>query len=103
MGARKKRKCEECGEKANMAYDPQGLLCADCLKQMQDSVIHEHRNGRMSYHEAESILMDRLRLSRYGAEEMLFPPLGKGDFQNPRMTIKLSEHINDIREMIESE
>ena len=103
MGARKKRKCEECGDKANMAYDPQGLLCAECLKSMQDDIVSRHRNGKMAYHEAESILMERLRLSRLGVEGILNPPLGERDFQNPRMTIRLSEHINSIREMMESE
>jgi len=101
MGARKKRKCEECGEKANMAYDGQGLLCADCLKAMQDSIVHDHRNGRIPYHEAESILMERLRLSRHGVEEILHPPLGDGDFQNPALSIKMSDHIRGMMEASE--
>ena len=67
-----------------MAYDGHGLLCAECLKQMQESVIHEHRNGKMPYHEAESILMDRLRLSRHGVEEILFPPLGTVSYTHLR-------------------
>ena len=103
MGARKKRKCESCGTKSNMAYDGLKLICSDCLKDLQDEVVHEHRNGRMPYHEAESILMERLRLSRFQAEEILHPPLGDGDFQNPRMNIRLSEHIKMVQEMAGNE
>jgi hypothetical protein len=89
MGARKKRKCEECGEKANMAYDPEGKLCADCLTTMKDDLLGQHRQGKLTYQEAEKRLMKRLRYTRFQAEQVLFPPIGEGDFQNPNMALKL--------------
>ena len=103
MGARKKRKCESCGEKRNMAYDGLKLICSDCLRDLQEQTVHLHRNGKLTYQEAEAILMERLQLSRFKAEEILHPPLGKGDFQNPRMAIRMSEHIDMIREMMDNE
>ena len=103
MGARKKRKCEECGVKANMAYDGLRLICSECLKDLQDQTVHSHRNGKMSYHDAEAILMERLQLSRFKAEEILHPPLGKGDFQNPRLSMRLSDHIKMVQEMASDE
>ena len=103
MGARKKRKCEECGVKANMAYDGLRLICSECLKDLQDRTVHQHRNGKMSYHDAEAILMERLQLSRFQAEEILHPPLGKGDFQNPRLSMRLSDHIKMVQEMASDE
>ena len=101
MGARKKRKCEECGEKANMAYDPEGRLCAECLKAMQDEIVTLHRSGKMVYEVAEKKLMERLRLSRHGVEEILHPPLGEGDFQNPALSMRMSAHIRSIMEASE--
>jgi hypothetical protein len=89
MGARKKRKCEECGMKANMAYDPEGKLCADCLTSMKDEVLRSHRQGKLTYQEAEEKLMRRLRFSRFQVEAILFPPLGEGDFADPNMGLKL--------------
>ena len=89
MGARKKRKCEGCGEKANMAYDPEGKLCADCLTSMKDELLGQHRQGKLTYQEAEERLMKRLRFTRFQAEQVLFPPIGEGDFQNPNMALNL--------------
>jgi hypothetical protein len=91
MGARKKRKCEGegCGVKANMAYDPEGKLCADCLTTMKDDLLGQHRQGKLTYQEAEKRLMKRLRYTRFQAEQVLFPPIGEGDFQNPNMALKL--------------
>jgi len=89
MGARRKRKCEECGEKRNMAYDPEGKLCADCLTSMKDELLRVHRQGKLTYQEAEERLMKRLRFTRFQAEKVLFPPMGEGDFNNPNMNIKL--------------
>ena len=100
-GARKKRKCQECGTKSNMAYDGLGVLCPDCLKSLKEHSVELHRNGKMPYQEAEAILMERLRLSRFGAEEILSPPLGDGDFKNPRLTVKMSDHIKMLTEMME--
>jgi hypothetical protein len=57
MGARKKRKCEECGMKANMAYDPEGKLCADCLTLMKDEVLRSHRQKLRRY--IKSIILER--------------------------------------------
>ena len=101
MGARKKKKCQECGDKANMAYDGHGLLCAECLKVMQDEIVTLHRSGKMVYEVAEKKLMERLRLSRHGVEEILHPPLGEGDFQNPAMSMRMSTHIRSIMEASE--
>ena len=95
-GARKKRKCQGCGLKMNMAYDGLGMLCADCLKEFQKDVVHRHRSGSIPYHEAESILMERMRFSRFQAEEVLHPALGEGDFQNPDLALKLADHITNI-------
>jgi hypothetical protein len=43
----------------------------------------------MTYQDAEEKLMKRLRFTRFQAEQVLFPPLGEGDFADPNMTIKL--------------
>ena len=50
---------------------------------------------------AEKKLMERLRLSRHGVEEILHPPLGEGDFQNPAMSMRMSTHIRSIMEASE--
>ena len=89
MGARKKKKCMECNRKANLSYDPRGELCVDCLTMMKDELLRKHQSGEMTYQDAERILMKRLRFSRFQAEKVLFPPLGEGDFHDPRMDIKL--------------
>jgi len=86
-----------------MAYDGLRLICSDCLKDLQDQTVHQHRNGKMSYHDAEAILMERLQLSRFQAEEILHPTLGTGDFQNPRLSMRLSDHIKMVQEMTSDE
>ena len=89
MGSRKKKKCMECGMKANLAYDPRGEKCVDCLTMMKDELLRLHRQGKMTYQEAEERLMKRLRFTRFQAEQVLFPPLGEGDFDDPNMSIRL--------------
>lgn len=93
MSARKKRKCEECGIKANMAYDPEGKLCAECLRDMKNEMLSRHRNGEITYQNAEEVLMKRLRMSRLSVEEILFPPLGTNDFPSEMGGIKMSRMI----------
>ena len=103
MGARKKRKCEECGSLANLSYDGLKLICSDCLKSLQDDIVLKHRSGKMVYGDAESILMERLRLSRYKAEELLHPPLGDRDLKSPNLDLKLSDHIRMMTEVARNE
>lgn len=98
MSARRKRKCEECGRKANMAFDPQGRICVDCLEELKHTTVSLHKQGKMAYHEAEEILRKRLRISRFQAEEILFPPLGDGDYPSSFGGLRLSENITELIE-----
>ena len=96
-GARLKRMCAGCNKRMNLAFDPQGKLCADCLIEWRDETVQRHKNGKISFQDAHEMITERCRMSDYDALELIFPPLGEQDFHSDRMAMKLNFDIDDIK------
>ena len=99
-GARLKRMCAGCNKRMNLAFDTQGKLCADCLIEWRDETVQRHKNGKISFQDAHEMITERCRMSDYDALELIFPPIGKDDFQNEEMALKLNFNIDTVESLM---
>jgi len=81
LSSRQLRSCGECGKRKNLEWDGWRKLCHECLVARCDEVVRLHRENEMPYHEAETEIMERLRIDRLKAEERIHPP--KEEWVNP--------------------
>ena len=75
LSSRQLRSCAACGKRKNLEWDGRRKLCHECLLARIDEVIELHHQNKIAYHEAESELMERLRIGRLEAESRLQPPI----------------------------
>ena len=75
LSSRQLRLCAACGKRKNLEWDGRRELCHKCVLKRVDYVIQQHRDNRIPYHEAESEVMERLRVRREEAERRIHPPV----------------------------
>tara|TARA_Y100001963_G_C6493704_1_gene314630 strand:- start:91 stop:408 length:318 start_codon:yes stop_codon:yes gene_type:complete len=103
MTSRLKRNCKMCKKRSNLAFDPEKLLCADCLVKWRDTVIKEHRSGKMTFQDAYESILKRCRINEDELLDLVFPPLGDDDFQNENMAVSLNFDMDLVKRMEELE
>ena len=103
MTSRLKRNCKKCNKRANLAFDPKKMLCPECLVEWRDNVIKEHRAGKMTFQDAYESILKRCRINEDELLDLVFPPLGKDDFQNDNMAVNLNFDMDVVKKMEELE
>ena len=99
MSSRLKRNCKMCKKRSNLAFDPEKLLCPDCLILWRDNVVKEHKAGKTSFQEAYDSILKRCRMTDQEVLDLVFPPLGKDDFQSDNMALKMKFDLQTIKEI----
>ena len=99
MSSRLKRNCKMCAKRSNLAFDPDKLLCPDCLIVWRDNVIDQHRNGKIPFQEAYETVLKRCRMNESEVQSLIFPPLGDGDFQSDDTALKLNFNMKEIEKI----
>jgi len=99
MSSRLKRNCKMCKKRSNLAFDPLKLLCPDCLIVWRDNVVKEHKPGKMPFQEAYDSILKRCRMAEQEVLDLVFPPLGKNDFQSDNMALKMNFDLQTIQEI----
>ena len=94
-----KRNCKMCKKRSNLAFDPENLLCPDCLILWRDNVIDQHRNGKMPFQQAYESVLNRCRMNEAEVQNLIFPPLGDGDFQSDETALKLNFNMKEIEKL----
>ena len=103
MSSRLKRNCEMCKKRSNLAFDPEGLLCTDCLIIWRDNVVREHKSGKTTFQNAYDSILKRCRMTEKEVLDLVFPPIGKDDFQNDYMALKMNFDIDIVERLVENE
>ena len=93
LSSRQLRSCGGCGKRKNLEWDGRRELCHDCLIARCDEVVRLHRANEMPYHEAESELMERLRIDRLKAEERIHPPKEEWKHPEKKIEIKIEDQV----------
>ena len=88
-----------CGKRSNLAFDPEKILCPDCLIEWRDEVVKQHKRGKISFQNAYDQIRKRCRMTDQEALDLVFPPLGKDDFQSDNMAISLNFDPEVIRQL----
>ena len=99
MSSRLKRNCKMCKKRSNLAFDPQKLLCPECLIKWRDNVVKEHKAGKTPFQEAYDSILKRCRMTEQEVLDLVFPPLGKDDFQSDSMALKMNFDLETIKEI----
>ena len=89
MSSRLKRVCKMCNKKANLSFDPKKMLCSDCLIVWRDDLVKEHRAGKIPFGSALDQITKRCKMTEKAACDLLFPPIGNGDFYDDRLAMNL--------------
>ena len=103
MSSRLKRNCKMCKKRSNLAFDPEGLLCADCLIIWRDNVVKEHKAGKTTFQKAFDSILKRCRMTEEEVLDLVFPPIGPDDFQSDSMALKMNFDIDVIKQLEEKE
>jgi len=98
VSSRLKRNCKMCKRRSNLAFDPEKLLCPDCLIVWRDTVVKEHRSGKIPFQEAYESILKRCRMNDKEVLDLVFPPLGDKDFQDDDMALQLKFDLDKIKE-----
>ena len=103
MSARLKRFCKgSCGKRRNLKFDPDRILCVDCLVEWRDEQIRLHKNGKMTFEKCFESIKRRMRMGDYEVIELVFPPLDDAhDYQHGAMELKFD--LDKIRKQEEQE
>ena len=63
MSSRLKRNCKMCKKRSNLAFDPEKVLCPDCLILWRDNVVREHKAGKITFQKAYESILKRCRMN----------------------------------------
>jgi hypothetical protein len=96
MSSRLKRNCKMCKKRSNLAFDPEKLLCPDCLVIWRDNVIQQHKEGKITFQDAYESVLKRCRMNEKEVLDLVFPPLGNQDFENEGMALELKFDLDKI-------
>ena len=103
MSSRLKRNCKMCNKRSNLSFDPEKLLCPDCLIIWRDNVVSEHKAGKTTFQSAYDSILKRCRMTEKEVLDLVFPPIGKDDFQNDYMALKMNFDIDIVEQLVENE
>ena len=103
MSSRLKRNCKMCKKRSNLAFDPERILCPDCLILWRDNVVDQHKSGRMTFQKAYESILKRCRMTEQEVLDLVFPPIGPDDFQSDYMALKMNFDIDVVEKMVENE
>jgi len=103
MSSRLKRNCKMCKKRSNLAFDPKGMLCPDCLILWRDNVVTQHKSGKMTFQKAYEAILKRCRMTEQEVLDLVFPPIGPDDFQSDYMALKMNFDIDIVEQMMENE
>ena len=103
MGARLKRNCKMCKKRSNLSFDPEKLLCAECLLIWRDNVVREHKGGKITFQKAYESILKRCRMNEEEVLDLVFPPIGVDDFQSDSMALKMNFDIDVVKQLEEAE
>ena len=93
LSSRQLRSCGECGKRKNLEWDGWRKLCHECLVARCDEVVRLHRENEMPYHEAETEIMERLRIDRLKAEERIHPPKEEWVQTDTQSRVKIGKQV----------